>query len=118
MHKDFSYDCFSHTKFGLLRIQGNGVKENPPPRSERVFQIPVQIGLKFSSTVEAFEALVFDLAQVSKLNVVGAGAVSTEGMASNTFSPAMSTTNMFCTTSGICLHTFDFFSMAPLLRFE
>ena len=32
---------FSHTKFGLVRIQGSGVK-----RSERVFQIPVQIGLK------------------------------------------------------------------------
>ena len=42
---------FAHTKFGLVRIQGSGVKRggrgrNPPsPRSERVFQIPVQIGL-------------------------------------------------------------------------
>ena len=40
---------FSHTKFGLVRIQGSGVKrgaESAPLRSERVFQIPVQIGLK------------------------------------------------------------------------
>ena len=41
---------FAHTKFGLVRIQGSGVKRGaesaPPPRSERVFQIPVQIGLK------------------------------------------------------------------------
>ena len=39
---------FSHTKFGVLRIQGSKVKRGqiPPPRSERVFQIQVQIGLK------------------------------------------------------------------------
>ena len=39
---------FAPTKFGLVRIQGSGVKRgrNPPPRSERVFQIPVQIGLR------------------------------------------------------------------------
>ena len=40
---------FSHTKFGLVWIQGSGVKRGGgirPPRSERVFQIPVQIGLK------------------------------------------------------------------------
>ena len=39
---------FAHTKFGLVRIQGSGVKrgaESAPPRSERVFQIPVQIRL-------------------------------------------------------------------------
>ena len=40
---------FAHTKFGLVRIQGSGVKrgeaESAPPRSERVRQIPVQIGL-------------------------------------------------------------------------
>ena len=41
---------FFHTKFSLFRIQGSGVKggggrRNPPPWSERVFQIPVQIGL-------------------------------------------------------------------------
>ena len=39
---------FSCTKFGLVRIQGSGVKRggrNLPPRSERVFQILVQIGL-------------------------------------------------------------------------
>ena len=35
---------FAHTKFGLVQIKGSGVKS--PPRSERVFQIPVQIGLK------------------------------------------------------------------------
>ena len=39
---------FAHTKFGLVRIKGSRVKrgaESAPPRSERVFQIPVQIGL-------------------------------------------------------------------------
>ena len=46
---------FAHTKFGLVRIQGSGVKREgaesaPPPRSERVFQIPVQIGLKIDFT--------------------------------------------------------------------
>ena len=39
---------FVHTKFGLVRIQGSGVKRGAEsaPRSERVFQIPVQIGLR------------------------------------------------------------------------
>ena len=41
---------FAHTKFGLVQIQGSEVKRGGggirPPRSERVFQIPVQIGLK------------------------------------------------------------------------
>ena len=41
---------FAHTKFGLVQIQGSGVKrgtESAPLRSERVFfQIPVQIGLR------------------------------------------------------------------------
>ena len=41
---------FAHTKLGLVRIEAGGVKRGaestPPPRSERVFQIPVQIGLK------------------------------------------------------------------------
>ena len=49
---------FAHTKFGLVRIQGSRVKRgggrNPPPRSERVFQIPVQIGLSTSFTVNTF----------------------------------------------------------------
>ena len=40
---------FANTKFALVRIQGSGVKsgggEIRPPRSERVFQIPVQVGL-------------------------------------------------------------------------
>ena len=41
---------FAHTKFGLVRIQGSGVKrgegaESAPPLPERVFEIPVQIGL-------------------------------------------------------------------------
>ena len=40
---------FAHTKFSLVRIQESGVKRGggirPPPQSERVFQIPVQIGL-------------------------------------------------------------------------
>ena len=41
---------FAHTKFGLVRIQGSEVKRGAEsaPRSERVFQIPVQIGLKFA----------------------------------------------------------------------
>ena len=40
---------FAYTKFGIVRIQGSGVKRGEAesaPRSERVFQIPVQIGLK------------------------------------------------------------------------
>ena len=48
---------FPHTKFGLVRIQGSRVKRGggfrPPPRSERVFQIPVQIGLKGLHTISA-----------------------------------------------------------------
>ena len=42
---------FAHTKFGLVPIQGSRVKRGGgirPPRSERVFQIPVQIGLNES----------------------------------------------------------------------
>ena len=45
---------FAHTKFGLVRIQGSGVKRGGgihPPRSERVFQIPVQIGLRVRRNV-------------------------------------------------------------------
>ena len=39
---------FAHTKFGLVQIQGSGVKRGAEstPLSERVFHIPVQIGLK------------------------------------------------------------------------
>ena len=39
---------FAHTKFGLVRIQGNEVKRggNPPPWPGRDFEIPVRIGLK------------------------------------------------------------------------
>ena len=47
---------FAHTKFGLVRIQGNEVKRGgrnpPPPGHERVFQIPVQIGLRLLAHVE------------------------------------------------------------------
>ena len=45
---------FAHTNFGLVRIQGSRVKRgggggrSPPLRSERVFQIPVQIVLNNS----------------------------------------------------------------------
>ena len=45
-------------------------------------------------------------------------AKSTEGMALNNVSPSMSTPRIFCATSDISLRTFDFFSIAPLLRFE
>ena len=37
---------FTHTKFGLVRIQGSGVKrgaESASPQPERVFEISVQI---------------------------------------------------------------------------
>ena len=34
---------FAHTKFGLVWIQESGVKRGT--ESERVFQVPVQIGL-------------------------------------------------------------------------
>ena len=40
---------FVHTEFGLVQTQESGIKrggaESAPPRSERVFQIPVQVGL-------------------------------------------------------------------------
>ena len=38
---------FAHTKFGLVQIQGSGVKRGAEsaPQYERVFQIPVKIGL-------------------------------------------------------------------------
>ena len=75
----------------------------------------------FSSTVESFGVLVFGLAEASfgvKLSGAGAGAVPTEGMALNNVSPSMSTPRIFCATSDISLQTFDFFSMAPLLRLE
>ena len=38
----------AHNKFGLVRIQGSEVKRGEAesaPRSERVFEIPVRIGL-------------------------------------------------------------------------
>ena len=76
----------------------------------------------FSSTVVAFGAMIFGLAEASfgvKLNGVGAGAVPTEGMALNNVPPSMWTTpKIFYTTFDISLQTFDFFSMAPLLRSE
>ena len=39
---------FAHTKFGLVRIKGSGVRGGriPPPRSERLFEIPAWIGLR------------------------------------------------------------------------
>ena len=42
---------FAHTKFGLVRIKGSKVKRGGgggirPRRSERVFEIPVRVGLK------------------------------------------------------------------------
>ena len=61
------------------------------------------------------------MAEVSfgaKLNGVKVGAVPTERMALNNVSPSMSTPKTFCATSEISLQTFDFFSMASLLRFE
>ena len=43
---------FAHTKFGLVWIEGSEVikrgGQNLPPWSERVFKIPVQVGLKGS----------------------------------------------------------------------
>ena len=78
-------------------------------------------GLIFSSAVEAFGALVLGLAEVSfgaELNGVGVGAVPTEGVALNNVSSSVSIPKIFYATSEISLETFDFFSMAPLLRFE
>ena len=58
---------FAHTKFGLVWIQGSGVKGGGiRPRSERVFQIPVQIGL---SNVKLFLWVkIFDWAQTETSN--------------------------------------------------
>ena len=39
---------FVHTKFGLVRVKGSGVKRGgriPPPHPVRVFEIPAWIGL-------------------------------------------------------------------------
>ena len=47
LHDDLSCDCICNTKFRLIRIQGSEVKrgaESDPP-SERVFEIPVRVGL-------------------------------------------------------------------------
>ena len=56
---------FAHTKFGLVRIQESRVKRgggrNPPPRSERVFQIPVQIGLTWFNMVSHLSFLSLNL---------------------------------------------------------
>ena len=38
---------FAHTKFGLVRIQGSGVKRGGGIWPEQVFEIPVQIKLKW-----------------------------------------------------------------------
>ena len=47
---------FAYTKFGLVRMQGSEVKREGgggirPPRSERVLEIPIRVGLKRVSTV-------------------------------------------------------------------
>ena len=43
---------FAYTKFGLVGVKGSAVKRGadsaPPPRPERVFEIPAWIGLKSS----------------------------------------------------------------------
>ena len=44
--RTFHKIVFAHRKFGLIRKKGNGVKRGfrrPPPRSERVFEIPAWI---------------------------------------------------------------------------
>ena len=40
---------FAHTKFGLIRIKGSGVKRgaDSAPWPERVFEIPAWMGLIF-----------------------------------------------------------------------
>ena len=86
-----------------------------------VFDGLVVDGLIFSGIIEAIGALVFGLAEASfkaKLNEVGVGAVPTEGMALNNVSSSISTPKTFCATFEISSQTFDFFSKAPLPRFE
>ena len=42
---------FAHTKFGLVRIQGSEVERGgaeSAPWSERVFEIPVRVGLNLT----------------------------------------------------------------------
>ena len=48
---------FSHTKFGLVGIQESEVKW--APRSERVFEIPVRVGLRKSLTIYVFKAATY-----------------------------------------------------------
>ena len=46
----------AHTKFGLVRMQGSGVKrgaDSAPPQPERVFENPAWIGLITGWTVYA-----------------------------------------------------------------
>ena len=54
---------FAHTKFGLVRIQRSGVKrgEESAHRSERVFQIPIQIGLRDKAKI----AFLFEIIELS-----------------------------------------------------
>ena len=39
---------FAHTKFGLVQVKGSKLRRGriPPPRPERVFEIPAGIGLR------------------------------------------------------------------------
>ena len=56
---------FAYTKFSLVQMQGSGVKRRaespPPPQSERVFQISVQIGLSYHQLLSSFSLLQFCL---------------------------------------------------------
>ena len=44
---------FAHTKFGLVRIKGSGVKRGTDfaPQPERVFEIPAWIELSYHITI-------------------------------------------------------------------
>ena len=49
---------FAHTKFGLLRIQGSEVKRGEGGGwSERVFEIPVRVGLKIFENWSSWQSL-------------------------------------------------------------
>ena len=65
---------FAHTKFGFVPTQGGGIR---PPWSERVFQIPVQIGLnnvgllRISESVRAYAYLILSSQASARSIIVG-----------------------------------------------
>ena len=71
LHKDFHKIVFAHTKFGLVQMKRSGIKggRSPPPRPERVFDIPAWIGLRFPALSQVYLSLTFQLSQTVVVKV-------------------------------------------------